>query len=543
MWNETRHGGRKVVAVASQNSVVLAMGWPQKQAEGLLGFAIRRHNPDGHWEWLTGLLGFRGRDHAPGTRLPSNEAPIQKMYWVDYHHLEQGQEYDYEVIPMRGQPSALQLIEKESVRVTVRTEDNLTAQPKVYFNKATIDSQVYAQKFGQRNPASDPAILSWLARGLDQAIIGFIEKAHQDTTLSLDVAAYHLDHPGVVQALANVGSRARVSLAWKKEDDLTRNQQASETLQKAGVLVHHRTTVPQISHNKYMILKSRTAGPLAVLMGSTNFTVDGISLQSNVSMIVENEELARLYLKDFELVIAEDNQGLRDFNAEIHQVGLDGHIEVNFSPHHSGTRVDLDRYVDLVKTAKHNVFFATFRETDVPLLDALAKPLHPHVVVRGIVDRVYKQGEGDLMLYHEAHDADPEVVAAVPIAQEVGPYQRERPREGYEPLVHHKFILIDYNTPDSVVITGSANYSHNSSQNNDENTLVLHRDRRVAEMYFAEFFRLYEHYRARWLVSIHQTQSEPLYYLAEDGSWARTYYGDGHTARLLSTLLYEPRSR
>jgi phosphatidylserine/phosphatidylglycerophosphate/cardiolipin synthase-like enzyme len=86
------------------------------------------------------------------------------------------------------------------------------------------------------------------------------------------------------------------------------------------------------------------------------------------------------------------------------------------------------------------------------------------------------------------------------------------------------------------VITGSANYSKNSTEKNDENTLVLHRDERVAQMYLGEFFRIYEHYRSRWFLNRARKAPEELT-LAKDGSWAQKYYGKTDSARFLRLLL------
>ena len=63
--------------------------------------------------------------------------------------------------------------------------------------------------------------------------------------------------------------------------------------------------------------------------------------------------------------------------------------------------------------------------------------------------------------------------------------------------IHHKFIVIDAETPNSIIYTGSANMSNNSLHKNDENILEIRKSRKVAEIYLCEFLRLYEHYRAR----------------------------------------------
>lgn len=532
MRNEVTQGGRKAVAISSQHTVTLAMGWPKHETTGLLGFAVKKHNPDSTVVWLEGLLTFEGQARDPGSQVPTNEGPVQKMYWADYG-VRVGESYTYEIIPVYGSPGALDLRTADAVKIPIQTEDNAGKKDAPYFNRAVIASQAYVRNFGLEAPDDDPVALAWLARGLDKAILGFIGRAEADHTLHLDIAAYHLTHPDIIAAIAKIGSRARISLCWKKPDDKTRNGPASRALKKAGVEVFHREEVRAISHDKFIVVKNAAGTPQAVLMGSANFTTGGVSLQNNVSHIIESPALAQKYLDTFELMIAEDNDGLYDQDADWQSVG---DIEVNFSPHRKD-RVDLDRFVEIVQGATSCVFFATFRATDEELLKAIIQPKNKKVVVRGLVDKVYEQGAGEVLLYHNAYDKDPEVAPATNALGKTDPLAKELGRVGFNPLVHHKFVLVDYGQPECAVITGSANYSNNSSNNNDENTIIVHRDPRIAQMYLCEFHRIYEHYRARWFLSRAGKKAPKDLYLRDNGSWSDKYYNGSESERFLRVLL------
>jgi len=531
---KTSVNGRRVVAFSSQHTVVLVIDWPEAELTGLLGFAVRRKNPDRSVVWLEGFLGFKEQPHRPGEPIASNEAPFQKMFWADYK-VRQGKTYDYDVIPVYGQAGNLDVRELNLVPIVIPTETNVGQKHAVYFNRAVIASQAYVRNFGLTDPESDPRILDWLSRGLDKAIVSFIDGARSDGS-SLDVAAYHLNQSDIIQALAKLGGRARVCLCWKKPADKKTNAEANRVLRKAGVEVFHREKVPAISHNKLIIRKDARGNPIAVLTGSANFTNGGVALQNNVVHIFENAQLSAEYHRCFEHLIQEDNEGLRELASAWIPIGGTGQpdIEVNFSPHARGERIDLDRYVDLVAAAQSSVFFATFRATDAALLTALAKPKNRNVVVQGLVDKVYEKGDGEVLLYHSAYQKKPDVVPATNVPRAIDPLTAELGRKGFRPIVHHKFIVLDFNTPDCAVITGSANYSKNSSEKNDENTLILHRDSRVAHMYFCEFFRIYEHYRARWFITRASGAQVPP--LAEDESWTRKYYGTGARAKFLDAL-------
>jgi len=75
--------------------------------------------------------------------------------------------------------------------------------------------------------------------------------------------------------------------------------------------------------------------------------------------------------------------------------------------------------------------------------------------------------------------------------------------------IHHKFIVLDAETKAPIVYTGSANFSKNSTNRNDENLLEIKGNSALAQTYLAEFVRLYEHYRARALYNLAHPKGKP----------------------------------
>jgi phosphatidylserine/phosphatidylglycerophosphate/cardiolipin synthase-like enzyme len=59
-------------------------------------------------------------------------------------------------------------------------------------------------------------------------------------------------------------------------------------------------------------------------------------------------------------------------------------------------------------------------------------------------------------------------------------------RDGIAGLMHHKLILID----DSIVITGSYNFTNSAETRNDENVIILF-NTEAAARYLDEFWRVY----------------------------------------------------
>ena len=64
-------------------------------------------------------------------------------------------------------------------------------------------------------------------------------------------------------------------------------------------------------------------------------------------------------------------------------------------------------------------------------------------------------------------------------------------------FVHTKTMLIDALTDNPTILTGSANFSIASIEQNDENMLVIQGDTAVADIYLTEFMRLFDHFYSR----------------------------------------------
>jgi phosphatidylserine/phosphatidylglycerophosphate/cardiolipin synthase-like enzyme len=430
--------------------------------------------------------------------------------------------------------------EANALELEVQTEpvDLAAAQAhSVHFNRAVVSSQAYARNFGLAAPSSDPRILKWLARGLDDAILSFIQEAAAPGT-SLRVAAYHLNNAPVYEALGQLGNRVEVVLDKEENSNLN----AINHFALTQTPYHIREHVPNISHNKFIVLL-RQGQPEAVLMGSTNFTTSGISEQNNVCHIIRNPAVAARYSRYWELLRDDQNAPIREFNKTWKTPDAGLGIEVNFSPHSAGQRVDLDRYVDLAQAAQSSLIFAMFMGTDAALIRSLVQPQN-NLVVRGLVNDVTQASnasEGQVIMYHEAHEANPAVTVARPLPREIEPFLPERERQWtgnyFIPLVHHKFMVLGFPGPNAVVVTGSANYSKNSTEQNDENTIIIPNDPRIVDLYVGELFRIYEHYRSRWFLS-RSTATPSELALKTDGSWINKYYAaNNESARFLQLLL------
>ena len=82
------------------------------------------------------------------------------------------------------------------------------------------------------------------------------------------------------------------------------------------------------------------------------------------------------------------------------------------------------------------------------------------------------------------------------------------------------------------MVTGSANFSDASTNDNDENMLAIRGDKRVADIYFTEFNRLFFHYYFRSVQEATQGRQPPAgaaadtsvsLFLAETDAWLAKY--------------------
>jgi phosphatidylserine/phosphatidylglycerophosphate/cardiolipin synthase-like enzyme len=66
--------------------------------------------------------------------------------------------------------------------------------------------------------------------------------------------------------------------------------------------------------------------------------------------------------------------------------------------------------------------------------------------------------------------------------------------------IHAKTIVVDPWGDNPKVLIGSANFSKASCKDNDENTMLISGDRRLAAIIATEFMRMYDHYKSRFYI-------------------------------------------
>jgi hypothetical protein len=560
---EDRHVEKvKVRPYLSPTLVLLAFDWADGSGrDDFLGFAVQREPGFGraNSSWLPNRIGFDGP--ARGDRdFDSVDAPIQRFQWWDARidDKDRGKRFKYSVWPVVGTRADTKLVKGARATCTVTLPDAVEDGIGTWFNRAVVSSQAFSKKFlrdghdltGSRLQNA----LRWLGNGMQLVVPDFLAAEGE-----VDGAIYHLtDDDWIIPAFKR--RKAPTSLDYdataKAGGGAEVNAHALEVL--AGKVDFHPRTRAKIMHDKFLV-RSGNAGPEAVLMGSANFTTEGLATQANVIHTWESPKLAALYLKRKQLLEGDPTiKKTAESSGWSAPVSIaDARVRVFFSPEPTKARESIDTIVDAIKHAKSSVVFCLFAPTDAKLRHALFGAGDRGLMMFGLLNSISKPKPGapgtapdagavaQVETYKRSIESkDVYSHALFPKAVEKSGFWFEVadiPGQGskYPVYIHHKFIVIDAETKAPTIYTGSANMSAGSLHSNDENLLEIKGRPALARTYLAEFMRLYEHYRAR----AHEQNNEPPggttravaratpchegFALAGTGCWAEDDYKPG----------------
>lgn len=517
--------GTELKAAAYAGTYVIVLAWdtldgnapPRKD---LLGYAIERTelDPEGNQVeryWMRGIKRFKDKDKGlpPGTPVSTAEHPIQSFIWADYT-AKAGTRYLFRIVPLYGTVKNPKLDDAAAVTLDVTSENegdrpfdetDASIRHDVFFNRGVIGSQAYAREFGNREPDADnprSKEMKWLSRGLFEALVRFIGLAKDG--MGLRAAFYEFHYQPVANAFVKaIEAGADVKIVYDAESDYKVDNQA--TIQTARLddydAVIPRTVTEGIRHNKFIVLlKGET--PVAVWTGSTNISAGGIFGHSNVGHVVWNEDVALKYLDYWQRLA--DNltpTKLRGPNKAATPTPAGKPPKNSVTPLFSArdpkeSNETLQWYADRLAEAEEVSCMTFAFNIDEVFQQVLSRESN---VLRYVV-------KDDPLGEEESIGHDRDVIFAAGAYLDEGALANFL-RERSNPLnrnryIHNKFMLVDPLSDDPLVVTGSANFSRPSQRTNDENMLVVRGDTRVADIYFGEFMRVFEHHYARYVVRI-----------------------------------------
>jgi phosphatidylserine/phosphatidylglycerophosphate/cardiolipin synthase-like enzyme len=531
--------GIDLQAIAGSHVVLLGWDMSRKVSRGVLGFAVHRtDHTENEAYWLTGTKTFAETDPGlgAGARYSTRKHPVQGFTWSDFT-AKPGYRYTYRVVVLRGTPAELR--EEESLEATVSTEREDQGAHAVWFNRGAAASQEYARRFQNRKPNEvGPPAFEWLSRGLEEALLAFIEEA-RGPGWGLRVAAYQFTYPPVLGALRQAHQRGvdvRILYDARSDEVASPNREAVHQARIKSLCVERTANPSKIAHNKFIVLL-RSGRPIAVCTGSTNFTMGGIFGHSNVGHSVRHAAVARAYAYYWDQLCQDPEAA--DLRLWVGQESPtpapdespDEGETTLFSPR-SGTQL-LEWYADLAGSARsllcmtfafgmsrqfHPVFERPFPGLRYALLDSKGNQRDAEATILALRSKVFNRFAVGNFIKQNRFDRW--------LGEELSGLNR------HARYIHTKYMLVDPLGRDPLVISGSANFSEASVRDNDENMLVVRGNKRVADLYLTEFFRLWNHYAFReWAARQEHPATTEFRHLVPDDSWRSVYYGNTERAR------------
>jgi phosphatidylserine/phosphatidylglycerophosphate/cardiolipin synthase-like enzyme len=570
-FKSTSVGGFQVFSVSGSNTISFAIAATAQAKVGLLGFAVERIDPaEKQRYFMLGFKVFRSLvpNPTPNMHISTWDHPVQSFVWDDFT-AKPDREYEYVFYPLRGSPKNLDR-GAAPLHVRVRTEALYgDSQHDVFFNRGVASSQAYTRQFGNKKPSQllpqerDRA-LHWLARDLQEALLKFIAQPRAGDGLLC--CFYEFSLPVAAEALKEAidrGVDVKVIID-AKENEHTDKQgfhpsfprtENLDTIKQARIprknIIMRDKNPANIQHNKFMVLlKGKRRKPAEVWTGSTNLSLGGMTGQTNVGHWVRSETVAARFQEYWNLLATNPGsakggtrtdatrqksayrkavQGLTKAPDSIKVIQKG--ITPIFSPRPNldiltlytklvsgaddfsaitlafGISGDIKKLLKLNTTGGHIVFLLLEKE-DRPN----KRNKEPFVVINAS-NNVYKAWGSFIeeAVYQWARETNTRVLQ---LSHHVS-------------YIHSKFLLMDPLSTDPVVVTGSANFSRASTTDNDENMLIIRGNQRVADIYFTEFNRLFNHYYFRSVLDNDRRHDRDAQrstlFLDETSAWLNKY--------------------
>ncbi|WP_264551135.1 phospholipase D-like domain-containing protein [Flavobacterium sp. N2038] len=555
-------------AIAFSNNDVITIAWSLgEKPTGCLGFAIYRIDDKGIETALPNKAVF---ENFPSSDDKSSKLfPIQKFYWKDVYarlvaEKTKNRIFQYKIVPMKGSPGHLIPMENYAPMLTNKVEISANAGNNMYayFNRGIISTQRVSNYLnGNLNVDSLRALAAdykgnhelrdSLSGDMVEALIGFLDRTKEGGEIFAGL--YELGDPELIEKLCSLGNKLNIVLSnsAKQENDEEKgkyinkegkevfhkktvddNDHARESLKNSGAVSHARIMPSgHIGHNKFLVYVNAQGVPKAVLFGSTNWTPTGLCTQTNNTMVIEDEALAKRYLAYWNEMktdtINANGQSKKlqstDFRTQnaagkTLQIG-DISLQSWFSPNTPAARgkrspdeptpVDMKEVIKCIDNAKEAILFLAFYPGAPSLANWTAKAVKnkKDLFVRGMVTN---DSASENFYYDLIDEVPPKREKNVPIKEDfrVGSadafngtnmpegWKKEILSAGFA-IIHDKIMVIDPFSENCVVVTGSHNLGYKASYDNDENLAIIKGNKKLALAYATHVLDIYDHFNFR----------------------------------------------
>ena len=558
--------GLTVQAIAGTYVVLLGMNASDTLAASLLGFSIQRtdHTTNStYWMWndllfahhAAELAALKAQQQTPDPGLFGSDLnPFQEFLRGDYT-VAPGGRYTYRIVAQGGSPDALLPLAEATIEVSTEPETPVKGHA-VWFNRGAATSQRYASEFGNRRPdqVPDRAAYIWLSRGLEEALLAFLANA-ADSAWAIRGAIYEFQYPPLLDALRAAHQRGvDVSVLYDDTTSLpgspAAHNDAAVTAARIKGITRPRSSGSTIKHNKFLVI-SHDEAPVAVWTGSTNWTEAGLFGHANVGHAFWDPDIARRYI-DYWTQLADDPPAgpLKTWDTTTTPVPRDAAglalpgVHAIYSPRDDDSA--LNWYAELIGRATNGIFLSAPFGISAAIRTVLEE--HSDHLRYVLVDQ-----ENTRTVALSVRDGHPEnqITGGAYIPHQLGQWLQEVTSKQLGlthavVYIHTKILLINPLTDDPTLLVGSANFSPNSTHSNDENMLLIRGDTRLADIYLADYMRIFNHYRFRARLKLPATALGPDPHGATTAdrtldptpAWAQAYYKPTDPGRFQERLLF-----
>lgn len=573
--------GVSVYAYKGDAMTLLAFDLEKNLTEDLAGFSIKVKTGSKEY-YLYNKLKFNSKIKLPKEpkyereRYTTEFSPIQKFRWIHVpsseHYVGNPQfgEYTYEITPRYIKDKMLQPPDKNlMVDVTIDVSPFTDGDIAVGFTRSFISSQAFAYHFGNNlnlKPKGAGLVfdlkqqagtanrynkkekkftempftyeeiheyLGWQARDM---ITGFLNEALADKTVRLDVFAYDLNEPTVVDAFLKLAKQGRIRIILDDYPGHRKDGCAEMVFEKEFKKIAKnkndifRGNFSSQAHSKVFIMRknNKTANAVKVLTGSTNFTLNGLCVNANHTIVFNNKDAAQLYADMFDMSFGDEKmdsfkkspEAKKDFNFKPN--GLPD-MTIRFSPHPAAiVKEFFGKITKKINDATSDVLFAVMKDdSNSSILDALQKQVKAdNIFTAGITD--VRKG----MQLYKPNKRTGIRISGLEIATKLPkPFNNIIKVPGLGHNIHHKFVVVDFKGTNPVVYCGSSNLAYTPEQNNGDNLIEI-RDKDVVLAFAIEAIRLIDHYS--WLNRMLEGEKEKdelfLYDNTQKTSWYKKYF-------------------
>ncbi len=514
--------------------VLLAMNWRNgRPPRDFVGFALQYKEPGGRrYFTVKNRIAFPGvRTDPDQPNVPTLQAPIQKFRWVHFPRFADLEgNFTYRITPVfMNAVKELSYGEAQEAEVELKRETH-PGKLNVAFTRGFVSSQAFVKRYapdgkitslvapdGKKGLEFVPThpekvdAFQWMGLEAREAILKLLDAAIAGPA-EVRVIAYDINLPEILTRLEALGPRLKIIIDDSTGDggghraaDSPESIAAARLAISAGQGNVRRQHLANLQHHKSIAVSA--PGLHKVVYGSTNFTWRGFFVQSNNALIVSSERAVQDYFEVFDTYSSLSATKFRQSTAasKWHSLHLDGiDAAVAFSPHSAENGVLRD-VADDIDAAESSVFFSLAflgQTTKGPVGPAIGRVVgNPSIFALGIADA--RVGPKNLGVSVIDADGKRKIVRSSSLTRKVPkPFSAEPTGLAGEAgnkrgtRMHHKFLVLDFNTDKARVYLGSYNFSEPADGENGENLVVV-RDRRVATSYMIEALRIFDHYRFR----------------------------------------------